>query len=86
VFSPAISGVWTGFSRFRMLFEKFVDLGRNLGGKSMILGEIQGIGARKFVAMYINTQDIKSMDQNNKKLNKSRDQNSRQFWGYFLDF
>jgi hypothetical protein len=36
--------------------------------------------------MYINTQDMKSMDENHKKLNKSRDQNSRQFWGYFLDF
>jgi hypothetical protein len=36
--------------------------------------------------MLINTQDIKSMDQNHKKLNKSRYQNSRQFWGYFLDF
>jgi hypothetical protein len=29
---------------------------------------------------------MKSMDQNHKKLNKSRDQNLRQFWGYFLDF
>jgi hypothetical protein len=34
-----------------MLFEKFVDLDRNLEGKSMISEEIQGIGARKFVAM-----------------------------------
>jgi hypothetical protein len=34
-----------------MLFEKFVDLDGNLDGKSTILGEIQGIGARKFVAM-----------------------------------
>jgi hypothetical protein len=34
----------------------------------------------------INTQDIKSMDENHKKLNKSRVQISRQFWGYFLDF
>jgi hypothetical protein len=29
---------------------------------------------------------MKSMDQNHKKLNKSRDQNSRQFWGYFFYF
>jgi hypothetical protein len=29
----------------------FVDLGGNLNEKSMISGEIRGIGARKFVAM-----------------------------------
>jgi hypothetical protein len=34
-----------------VLREKFVDLGGNLDKKSMIPGEIQGIGARKFVAM-----------------------------------
>jgi hypothetical protein len=34
----------------------------------------------------MNTHDIKSMDQNHKKLKKSRDQISRKFWGYFLDF
>jgi hypothetical protein len=33
------------------MLEMFVDLGRNLDGKSTIPGEIQGIGARKFVAM-----------------------------------
>jgi hypothetical protein len=26
------------------------------------------------------------MDQNHKKLKKPRDQISRKFWGYFLDF
>jgi hypothetical protein len=69
-----------------ILLEKFVELGVNWKAKSSIPREIQGIGARKFVAMSINTQDNKSMDQNHKKLNKSRDQNSRQFWGCFLDF
>jgi hypothetical protein len=43
--------VQTGFSRFGMLFEKFVDLGGNLKKDLMILREIQGIGARKFVPM-----------------------------------
>jgi hypothetical protein len=33
------------------MFEKFIDLGGKWDGKSMILGEIRGIGARKFVAM-----------------------------------
>jgi hypothetical protein len=50
-FSPAISGVLTGFSRFVMLFEKFIDLGGNWNEKSSIPREIRGIGARKFVAM-----------------------------------
>jgi hypothetical protein len=53
---------WAGFSQseagffqlglFRgILLAKFFDLGRNLEGKSSILREIRGIGARKFVAM-----------------------------------
>jgi hypothetical protein len=46
LYSPAISGVQVGFSWFGMLFEKFVDLGGNLEGKSTIPEEIQGIGAR----------------------------------------
>jgi hypothetical protein len=49
-----------------ILLEEFVDLGGNSDRKSMILGEIRGIGARKFVAIQINTQDIKSMDPNHK--------------------
>jgi hypothetical protein len=84
------SWIWAGFSRFglfrEILCELFIDLDRNWKRKSAIPREIRGIGARKFVAMQINTQDIKSMDQNHKKLNKSRDQNSRQFWGYFFLF
>jgi hypothetical protein len=51
LYSPAISGMQTGFSRFAMLFEKFIDLGGNSKKDSMIPREIQGIGARKFVAM-----------------------------------
>jgi hypothetical protein len=52
---PAISGVQTGFSRFRLfreiLLEMFVELGANWKIKSLIPAEIRGIGARKFVAM-----------------------------------
>jgi hypothetical protein len=51
VYGLAISGAQSSFSRFEKLFEKFVDLGKNLKRKSAILREIQGIGARKFVAM-----------------------------------
>jgi hypothetical protein len=51
VYGPAISGAQSGFSQFEKLFEKFVNLGRNLKRKSAIPREIQGIGARKFVAM-----------------------------------
>jgi hypothetical protein len=46
---------WAGFFWLALfqeiLCELFVDLGENWSEKSMILGEIQGIGARKFVAM-----------------------------------
>jgi hypothetical protein len=53
---------WAGFSQsgarffqlrlFReILCDKFVDLGGNWNEKLMIPSEIQGIGAKKFVAM-----------------------------------
>jgi hypothetical protein len=59
---PALAGMLAGFSWFRagffrfglfreILVETFVDLGRNLEGKSTISREIRGIGARKFMAM-----------------------------------
>jgi hypothetical protein len=48
---PAISGVQTGFSRFGLLHEKFINLGGNLKDKSSILREMRGIGAKKIVAM-----------------------------------
>jgi hypothetical protein len=47
----AFSSIKSGFFRIGVLREKFVDLGGNLDEKSMILGELQGIGARKFVAI-----------------------------------
>jgi hypothetical protein len=49
--SPTISGVQAGFSRFGILLEYIIDLGRNWEGKSSIPEKIQGIGARKFVAI-----------------------------------
>jgi hypothetical protein len=62
--SPAFSGVksgyfrWatffgaeTGFFWFGLLRELFIDLGGNLEKDSMIPREIQGIGARKFMAI-----------------------------------
>jgi hypothetical protein len=46
---------WAGFSRFALfreiLREMFVDLGANWKIKSLIPAKIQGIGARKFVAV-----------------------------------
>jgi hypothetical protein len=52
---PALAGLRSGFSRFgifrEILRELFVNLGGNWEGKSSILREIRGIGARKFVAM-----------------------------------
>jgi hypothetical protein len=47
--------MWAGFFRLALfreiLLKKFVNLGRNWKRKSSILGEIRGIGARKFMAM-----------------------------------
>jgi hypothetical protein len=52
---PALAGLRASFLQlglFReILFEMFVDLGRNWERKSSIPREIRGIGARKFVAM-----------------------------------
>jgi hypothetical protein len=58
---PILAGLWASFSRwagfFRLglfreiLFEMFIDLGRNWERKLSIPREIRGIGARKFVAM-----------------------------------
>jgi hypothetical protein len=51
----ALAGLRSGFSWFglfrEILLEMFVELGGNWNEKSSILGEIRGIGARKFVAM-----------------------------------
>jgi hypothetical protein len=56
---------WLAIFR-EILLEEFIDLGGNSDRKSMILGKIRGIGAKKIVAIQINTQDIKSMDPNHK--------------------
>jgi hypothetical protein len=48
---PAFSGAVIGFFWFGFLRELFVDLGGNSEDKSTIPREIQGIRARKFMAM-----------------------------------
>jgi hypothetical protein len=85
-YSPPFSSMQAGFSQFGILREMFVDLCANSEEKSVIPSEIQGIGARKFcgnVDQHTRHQIYGSKPQ---KLNKSRDQISRQLWGYFWIF
>jgi hypothetical protein len=52
---PALAGLRSSFFRLALFREilvaEFFDLGRKRDEKSSILGEIRGIGARKFVEM-----------------------------------
>jgi hypothetical protein len=60
----------------------FVELGENWNEKSSILGEKEELGLENLWQCR-STPKTSNMDQNHKKLNKSRDQNSRQIGAIF---